>query len=122
VAKGRENYYTGAVAAGEPPGRWYGKGAAKHGLTGLVDEQDLLALYEHFVDPADPGVQGPVQVGRGVQAWSQGQALGRAVSVSVFCSASAARSTACAAQRMVALASAGSSSQVSRVAMSASSP
>lgn len=22
VATGRENYYTGAVAAGEPPGRW----------------------------------------------------------------------------------------------------
>ena len=26
VAAGRENYYTGAVAAGEPAGRWYGRG------------------------------------------------------------------------------------------------
>ena len=27
VATGRENYYTGAVSAGEPPGRWWGSGA-----------------------------------------------------------------------------------------------
>jgi hypothetical protein len=34
VATGRENYYTGAVAAGEPPGRWNGRGAASLGLAG----------------------------------------------------------------------------------------
>ena len=34
VATGRENYYTGAIAAGEPPGRWYGRGAAAVGLAG----------------------------------------------------------------------------------------
>ena len=34
VAAGRENYYTGAVTAGEPPGRWYGRGAALLGLAG----------------------------------------------------------------------------------------
>ena len=32
VAAGRENYYTGAVTAGEPPGRWYGSGAALLGF------------------------------------------------------------------------------------------
>jgi hypothetical protein len=36
VATGRENYYTGAVAAGEPPGRWWGARASKLGLTGLT--------------------------------------------------------------------------------------
>jgi conjugative relaxase-like TrwC/TraI family protein len=54
VATGRENYYTGAVSEGEPPGRWYGAGAEALGLTGLVDHQDMEALYEHFVDPRDP--------------------------------------------------------------------
>jgi len=54
VAEGRENYYTGAVSEGEPPGRWYGSGAEFLGLHGLVDHQDMEALYEHFVDPRDP--------------------------------------------------------------------
>jgi conjugative relaxase-like TrwC/TraI family protein len=54
VATGRENYYTGAVTEGEPPGRWYGAGAEALGLMGLVDHQDMEALYEHFVDPRDP--------------------------------------------------------------------
>jgi conjugative relaxase-like TrwC/TraI family protein len=54
VAEGRENYYTGAVSEGEPPGRWYGSGAEFLGLRGLVDHQDMEALYEHFVDPRDP--------------------------------------------------------------------
>jgi conjugative relaxase-like TrwC/TraI family protein len=54
VATGRENYYTGAVSEGEPPGRWNGSGAEALGLTGLVDHQDMEALYEHFIDPRDP--------------------------------------------------------------------
>src|SRR5262249_24340788 len=54
VATGRENYYTGAVAAGEPPGRWYGAGAEALGLSGLVDAQEMQALYEHFLDPRGP--------------------------------------------------------------------
>ena len=54
VATGRENYYTGAVAAGEPPGRWYGKGAEELGLVGLVDAQDMRAVFEHYLDPRDP--------------------------------------------------------------------
>src|SRR3981081_1692518 len=39
VATGRENYYTGAVAAGEPPGRWSGRGEAGLGTVRLGDSQ-----------------------------------------------------------------------------------
>lgn len=53
VATGRENYYTGAVTEGEPPGRWYGAGADALGLTGLVDHQDMQALFERYLDPRD---------------------------------------------------------------------
>ncbi|MGH8879288.1 MAG: MobF family relaxase, partial [Stackebrandtia sp.] len=63
VATGRENYYTGAVAAGEPPGRWYGKGAEALGLSGLVDNEDMSALYEHFIDPRDPAFRNPAEWG-----------------------------------------------------------
>ena len=59
VAAGRENYYTGAVAAGEPPGRWYGRGAKRLGLTGLVDTQDMTALYERYLDPRDEAFRDP---------------------------------------------------------------
>src|SRR5215211_3902301 len=69
VAAGRENYYTGAVAAGEPPGRWYGAGAEALGLAGEVDEQDMLALYEHFIDPRDPGFRDP-------SVWADADTLG----------------------------------------------
>ncbi|WP_246633220.1 MobF family relaxase [Pseudonocardia nigra] len=54
VAKGREGYYTGAVAAGEPPGRWHGAGAELLGLTGEVDAEVMKALYTHGLDPRDP--------------------------------------------------------------------
>ncbi|MFC7612334.1 relaxase domain-containing protein [Actinokineospora soli] len=69
VAGGRENYYTGAVAAGEPPGRWYGRGAEALGLKGLVDEQDMTALYEHFVDPRDEAFKDPAR-------WAEASTLG----------------------------------------------
>jgi hypothetical protein len=59
VAAGRENYYTGAVAAGEPPGRWYGAGAEALGLCGLVGTQDMTALYEQYIDPRDPAFRDP---------------------------------------------------------------
>jgi len=71
VATGRENYYTGAVAAGEPPGRWYGKGAEGLGLSGLVAEQDMTALYEHFIDPRDSAFRDPSK-------WSEAETLGHA--------------------------------------------
>ena len=69
VATGRENYYTGAVTEGEPPGRWYGAGAEALGLSGLVDHQDMHALYERFLDPRDERVPRPRAVGRGVRRW-----------------------------------------------------
>lgn len=53
VGSGREGYYTGAVTSGEPPGRWYGAGAAALGLRGEVDHQDMEALYARFIDPRD---------------------------------------------------------------------
>jgi len=59
VATGRESYYTGAVAEGEPPGRWWGAGAEQLGLAGLVDAQDMRALYEGFLDPRDPAFRDP---------------------------------------------------------------
>ena len=61
VATGRENYYTGAVAAGEPPGRWYGRGAKTLGLAGEVDTQDMTALYERFIDPRDDAFRDPAR-------------------------------------------------------------
>jgi len=71
VATGRENYYTGAVADGEPPGRWHGAGAAAIGLTGEVDPQDLQAVFEHFLDPRDENFRNPEQ-------WNQAATLGHA--------------------------------------------
>lgn len=69
VAAGRENYYTGAVAAGEPPGRWYGTGAEALGLSGLVDTQDMTALYECFLDPRDEHFRDPSN-------WGEASTLG----------------------------------------------
>lgn len=59
VATGRENYYTGAVTEGEPPGRWWGAGAEELGLTGLVEAQDMRAVYERFLDPRAEGFSDP---------------------------------------------------------------
>jgi hypothetical protein len=54
TVEGRENYYTGAVEAGEPPGRWFGAGAESLGMTGLVRARDMIGLYERYLDPRDP--------------------------------------------------------------------
>jgi conjugative relaxase-like TrwC/TraI family protein len=54
VARGRENYYTAAVDAGEPAGLWYGSGAAALGLSGTVDADLMEAVYTHMLDPRDP--------------------------------------------------------------------
>jgi hypothetical protein len=69
VAAGRENYYTGATAAGEPPGRWYGRGAEMLGLSGEVDAQDMNALYERFIDPRDARFGDPSR-------WDEADTLG----------------------------------------------
>ncbi|MGD9986344.1 MobF family relaxase [Pseudonocardia sp.] len=63
VATGRENYYTGAVTEGEPPGRWWGTGAERLGLHGLVEAQDMRAVYERFLDPRAKGFHDPAQWG-----------------------------------------------------------
>lgn len=53
VASGREGYYTGAVAAGEPPGQWWGAGARALGLAGEVDSDLMEAIYARLLDPRD---------------------------------------------------------------------
>src|SRR3954470_12438087 len=59
VATGRENYYTGAVAEGEPPGRWWGAGAETLGLSGEIEAQDMTAIYSRFLDPRAEGFRDP---------------------------------------------------------------
>ncbi len=59
VGAGREDYYTGAVAEGEPPGTWHGRGAALLGLTGLVDNEVMEAVYGRFANPLDPAFARP---------------------------------------------------------------
>lgn len=59
VAQGRENYYIDATTTGEPPGRWWGTGAAAFGLEGEVDNDVMTALYTHFLDPRDPRFADP---------------------------------------------------------------
>ena len=54
VATAREGYYTGAVAAGEPPGLWWGGGAEILGLSGEVDADLMEAVYTRLLDPRDP--------------------------------------------------------------------
>ena len=54
VAKAREGYYTGAVAAGEPPGVWWGKGAESLGLADEVDADLMEAVYTRLLDPRHP--------------------------------------------------------------------
>lgn len=54
VGGGRENYYSGAVAAGEPPGIWYGKGAELLGMSGEVDTAQMEDIYSRLLDPRDP--------------------------------------------------------------------
>ena len=53
VAQAREGYYTGAVAAGEPPGLWFGGGARALGLDGEVDADLMEAVYTNLLDPRD---------------------------------------------------------------------
>ena len=71
VGGGRENYYTGAVAAGEPPGLWYGAGAATLGLRGEVDAEQMEAIYSHLLDP-----RGPATGAR--STWGEADRLGAA--------------------------------------------
>lgn len=51
IASGKESYYLDAVTDGEPPGRWSGRLAERHGLTGEVTEEDLARLLGDFEAP-----------------------------------------------------------------------
>ncbi|MCD2193594.1 relaxase domain-containing protein [Actinomycetospora endophytica] len=74
VAAGRENYYTGAVADGEPPGRWWGAGTAALGLSGEVDPQDMRAVFERFLDPRDEHFRDPSRWGEAATLGHTGRA------------------------------------------------
>ena len=65
AVRGQDAYYTDAVAAGEPAGIWYGRGAEALGLVGEVDPLVMKALYTHGLDPRDPATARPGDVGRG---------------------------------------------------------
>ncbi|MGH3770201.1 MAG: MobF family relaxase [Pseudonocardiaceae bacterium] len=71
VSGGREGYYTGAVAAGEPAGLWYGAGAAVLGLAGEVDAELMEALYSHLRDPRH-------EAAHDRERWGQAPLLGNA--------------------------------------------
>ena len=60
VASGRENYYTGAVAAGEPPGVWWGRGAESLGLRDAQVRQPL-----HLSQPFEGRLLRPVLLAQG---------------------------------------------------------
>lgn len=70
VAAGRESYYTNAVTEGEPPGVWQGRAAAALGLEGLVDHQDMEALFSEMIDPTDVNFRNP-------DAWGDARRLGQ---------------------------------------------
>jgi conjugative relaxase-like TrwC/TraI family protein len=58
VAKGAEEYYTGAK---EAPGQWVGRGAERLGLTGEVDPDAL----HHVLSSSDPRTGAPLTRGQG---------------------------------------------------------
>jgi conjugative relaxase-like TrwC/TraI family protein len=57
VGGASDDYYTGAVIDGEPPGQWYGKGAQTLGLDGQVDADVMHAVYDGFADPREVGAR-----------------------------------------------------------------
>ncbi|MDQ3762169.1 MAG: relaxase domain-containing protein [Actinomycetota bacterium] len=69
VGGGREGYYSAAVTAGEPPGQWYGSGAALLGLAGEVDADLMEAIYKELLDPRDPAAHDR-------STWSEAWTLG----------------------------------------------
>ena len=71
VASGREGYYTGAVAVGEPPGQWWGAGARALGLAGDVDADLMEAIYARLLDPRDEAAHTRAR-------WAEASTLGAA--------------------------------------------
>jgi conjugative relaxase-like TrwC/TraI family protein len=71
VGSGREGYYTGASATGEPPGVWHGAGAAELGLVGEIDPELMHAIYDLLLDPRDPNTHDRT-------TWGKAEGLGAA--------------------------------------------
>lgn len=66
-----ENYYTGAVRAGEPAGRWSGRGSEHVGLSGEVAAIQMEALFGHRIDPRADRFAEPAE-------WAQAPRIGGA--------------------------------------------
>ncbi|MDP9389410.1 MAG: relaxase domain-containing protein, partial [Actinomycetota bacterium] len=77
VAKGVEDYYTGA---GEAPGEWSGTGAARLGLSGQVDAEHLRAVLGG-VDPVGGAVLGGRTRADRVPGWDLTFSAPKSVSV-----------------------------------------
>jgi conjugative relaxase-like TrwC/TraI family protein len=77
VAKGVEDYYTGA---GEAPGEWAGQGAARLGLSGQVDPDHLRAILGG-VDPTSGAVLGGRTRSDRVPGWDLTFSAPKSVSV-----------------------------------------
>src|SRR5438046_2614521 len=45
------SYYTAGVERGEPPGMWWGRGAAGLGLSGEASSAVMATLYGKLADP-----------------------------------------------------------------------
>ena len=73
VATSRHDYYTGS---GEASGVWAGRGRHELGLDGVIDADDMAALYGSFIDPRtspdaqlpDGRIVAPTLVGEGLRA------------------------------------------------------
>jgi conjugative relaxase-like TrwC/TraI family protein len=66
--RGASAYYTGAETSGEPPGLWWGAGAAALGLSGVVDAETMQGLFDHRLDPRDPAA-------RSMSTWGEAATL-----------------------------------------------
>ncbi|MBV9447733.1 MAG: relaxase domain-containing protein [Streptosporangiaceae bacterium] len=53
--RGGSEYYLSSVDAGDPPGTWWGPGAAMFGLTGEVSREAMENLFTKRQDPRNPG-------------------------------------------------------------------
>jgi conjugative relaxase-like TrwC/TraI family protein len=71
VQSGREGYYVNAVAAGEPPGLWWGAGARELGLVGEVDSELMEAIFARLLDPRD-------EAAHSREEWAAARTLGAA--------------------------------------------
>jgi conjugative relaxase-like TrwC/TraI family protein len=64
-------YYTNEATLCEPPGVWWGAGAASLGLAGEVDADQAAAVFDQLLDPRD-------EHSRDRASWAEASTLGRA--------------------------------------------